>query len=123
MAVTPITVFQMPAKYPTLPPTALSLNIGVGTVAAVAADGVSFPLTGKEIVIVLGADASQVLTVKSTIDAFRRTGDIVYTIGIGLYMVLPQIQVAGFVQADGTCVITFDAGGTDVKVWVLRLAD
>ena len=122
MAVTPITVMQMPAKYPVLPPTALSLN-SVATVAAVAADGVSFPITGKEIVIVKGGAASQVLTVKSVADQFKRSGDIVYTIGIGLICILPQLQPVGFMQSDGTCLITLNAGGVDVGFWVFRLTD
>jgi hypothetical protein len=123
MAVVPITVFQMPAKYPTLPPTALSLNIGVGTSMTTVTDGVSFPITGKEIIIVKGGAASHVLTVSSVADAYKRTGDIIYTLGIGLYAVLPQVQPAGFMQAAGTCIIISDAGGTDVLFWVLRLAD
>jgi hypothetical protein len=123
MAVVTITVTQMAAKYPTLPPTALSLNLGTGTSMTTVADGVSFPLTGKEIVFVLGGAASHVLTVKSVVDQFGRTGDIVYTLGIGLYCVLPQIQPAGFKQADGTCNIISDAGGTDVKFFVIRLTD
>lgn len=122
MAVTPITVFQMPAKWPTLPPTALSLN-NTFTTAAVAADGVSFPITGKEIVIVKGGAASQIITVTSVVDQFKRTGDIVYTVGIGLFSILPQIQPEGFRQSNGTCVITINAGGTDVGFMVLRLAD
>lgn len=122
MAVTPIPVFQMAAKYPTLPPTALSLN-NTFTVATTAADGVSFPLTGREIVIVKGGAASQVITVTSVADDKKRTGDIVYTVGIGLFTILPQLQPAGFMQTNGTCVITIDAGGTDVGFMVLRLAD
>lgn len=123
MAVTPIPVFQMSAKYPVLPPTALSLDIGAGTMAAVAADGVSFPCTGKEIILVQGADAQQVVTVTSVANRFNRTGNIVYTVGVGLLSVLPQIQPDGFLQSNGTVVITLDAGGTDVKFWCIRLVD
>lgn len=123
MAVVPITVKQMPAKYPSLPPTALSLDLGAGTSMTVVADGVSFPLTGKEIIFVKGGAAGHALTIKSVPDALKRTGDIVYTVGIGVYSCLPQVQPAGFMQADGTCVITSDAGGTDVLFWVVRLTD
>lgn len=123
MAVTPITVFQMSAKYPSLPPTALSLDIGAGTSAAVAADGVSYVATGKEIVLVKGADAPQVVTVTSVADRYNRTGNIVYTVGTGLMSILPQIQLDGFQQSNGTVVMTLDAGGTDVLFWVIRLTD
>lgn len=121
MAVVPIPIFQLGPNYPTLPPTALGFNIGVGTVATTVGDGVSFVCTGKEIILVLGADASQVITVTSVANGYKRTGNMVYTMGIGLYAVLPMIQPAGFLQPDGTVVITLDAGGTDVKFWALRL--
>jgi hypothetical protein len=123
MAVVPLTVFQMPAKYPVLPITALALNIGVGQSMTVVGDGVSFPCTGREIIIALGGAGSHVLTVASQPDVYKRTGDLVYTLGIGLYCVLPQIQPAGFMKTDGTVVITSDGGGTDVKFWCLRLTD
>jgi hypothetical protein len=121
MAVVPIPVFQMPAKYPVLPPAALSLNIGTGTSMTVVTDGVSFPCTGNEIILVKGGAASHVLTVASVIDQFKRSGDIVYTLGIGLMAIFPQIQPAGFAQPDGTVKITSDASGTDVLFWVIRL--
>jgi hypothetical protein len=122
MAVVPLTVFQMPKNYPTLPPTALSLDIGVGESATTAADGVSFPCNGNEIILVKGGAASQVITVKSVLNGFNRLGDIVYTVGIGLLSVLPKIQPAGFNQSNGTVVITINAGGTDVKFWCIKEA-
>jgi hypothetical protein len=122
MSVVVIPIFQMAAKYPALPPTALALNIGAGTVATTAAHGVSFACTGNEIILVQGGAASQVVTVTSVVNGFNRTGNIVYTVGIGLLSVLPQIQPAGFLQSDGTVVITLDSGGTDVKFWCIRLA-
>jgi hypothetical protein len=120
MAVVPLTVFQMPKNYPALPPTALSLDIGLGQSATTAADGVSFPCTGKETILIKGGAAAQVVTVTSVVNGRNRLGDIVYTVGIGLMSVLPKIQPLGFNQANGTVVITINAGGTDVKFWCIR---
>ena len=87
-------------------------------------DGVSFPIFGREVILVKGGAASHVITVKSVVDPIlHRAGDIVYTLGIGLLMVLPQLQPDGFQQTNGTCIIISDAGGTDVKFWVLRLTN
>lgn len=120
MAVVPLTVFQMLPNYPVLPPVALSYNIGTGQSMTVVTDGVSFPLTGNEIIVMKGGAASHVLTISSVADQFGRVGDIVYTLGIGLFAVLPKLQPAGFKQTDGTCLIKSDAGGTDVLFWCLR---
>lgn len=122
MATVPLTVFQMAQKYPTLPPTALSLDLGAGESADVEADGVSFPITGNEIILVQGGAGSQVVTIKSVADSWNRSGDIVYTVGIGLLSVLPQVQPLGFTQSNGTCKIIVDAGGTDVLFWCVRLS-
>ena len=121
-----LTVKQMVPKYPPLPPTAASMDIGTGQVMTVVADGVTFPCTGQEIILVLGGAAPHALTVKSNTvgDPFKRTGDIVYTVGAGLYSVLPQIQPGGFMDpATGLVNIISDAGGTDVKFWCIRLAN
>lgn len=123
MAVVPITPTQMLPNYPTLPPTVLTMNLGVGTSMTTVADGVNFPLTGNEIVVALGGAASHVLTVKSVAEPnMKRSGDIVYTLGIGLYMAFPRLQPAGFADSSGNCTIISDAGGTDVKFWVIKLA-
>jgi hypothetical protein len=119
MAIVPITPTQLNPLYPALPPTALSMNLRTGTSMTVVGDGVSFPLTGNEIVIVKGGAASHILTFKSVADQLKRSGDIVYTLGIGLMMAI-KIPAAGFQQADGTCNIISDAGGTDVLFWVIK---
>jgi hypothetical protein len=123
MAVVAIPVYQVLGKWPVIPLTALSLNIGTGTVMTVVGDGVSFPLTGKEIILMLGGAASHVLTIASRLDTFNRLGDITYTLGIGLYAVLPQLQPGGYAAGTGLCTITSDAGGTDIKFWCIRLSD
>lgn len=124
MTAVAIPVFQMPDRYPTLPPTALSFNIGSGTAMTSPGDGVTFPSFGREVIIVKGGAGSHVLTIKSVPDPIlNRSGDIVYTLGIGLMAVLPQLDVEGFRQADGTVVITGDAGCTDVLFWVLELTN
>jgi hypothetical protein len=109
-------------NYPTLPPTALSMNIGAGQSMTTVTDGVRFALTGNEIVIMKGGAASHVLTVASVVDQNKRPGDIVYTLGIGLFAVLPKLQPAGFADSSGNCTITSDASGTDVLFWVVREA-
>jgi hypothetical protein len=113
----------MPAKWTVLPITALALNIGAGQSMTVVTDGVSFPCTGKEIILMKGGAGSHVITATSRVDPYNRTGDIVYTLGIGLMAVLPQLQPAGFSQSTGLCIITSDGGGTDVLFWCLRLTD
>jgi len=123
MAVIPLPVFTMPAKWPTLPIGAGTLTIGAGTVMTVITDGVSFPLTGKEVILILGGAAAHVLSIASRVDPYNRLGDIAYSVGIGVYAVLPQLQQQGYMASTGLCTITSDAGGTDVKFWCLRTTD
>ena len=123
MAVVPLTVFQMPAKWPTLPIGAGTLTIGAGQSMTVVTDGVSFPCTGKEIIIIKGGAAAHVLSIVSRLDPYNRFGDIAYSVGIGLYAVLPQLQPQGYAATTGLTTITSDAGGTDVLFWCLRLSD
>ena len=121
MAVVPLPVYSLLPNWPVLPLVATSLTIGAGTVATTAADGVSFPLTGKEVIVILGGAAAHVLTIASRLDPFNRLGDISYSVGITTYAVLPMIQPQGYAAATGLCTIISDAGGTDVKFWCMRI--
>lgn len=122
MAVVALPVYQMLPQFPSLPITAGALSIGSGTSMTVVTDGVSFPLTGKEVIVILGGAAAHVLTVASVRDPYGRLGDITYSVGITTYAVLPLIQPQGYAATTGLCTIISDAGGTDVKFWCVRLA-
>jgi hypothetical protein len=118
-----LTPKSLPLKYPVLPITANALDFAFTAAGADFADGASFPMTGKEILIVHNANVGvQTLTVTSTIDPYKRTGNITaYSIGIGEYAVFPQFQKDGWMQADGS--LYFAASATDVEFAVLRLVD
>jgi len=117
-----LTPVQMPAKYPTLPITANSLDVVFTPAGADFADGAGFLLTGKEILIVLGGAAGGTVTISSTIDPYRRTADIAaYAVGVNLYSIFPQFQKAGWVQPDGQ--LYFAASAATVEFLVLRLTE
>lgn len=120
LALTPV---SLPAKYPALPITPNALDAAFTAAGADFADGASFPMTEKEILIVHNANAgAQTVTITSTIDPYKRTGDITaYSIGIGEYAVFPQFQKAGWVQSDGNLYLA--ASAADVEFLVLRLVD
>jgi hypothetical protein len=123
MARLALTPKSLPLKYPVLPITANALDFAFTPAGADFADGASFPMTEKEILIVHNANAGvQTVTITSVIDPYSRTGNITsYSLGIGEYAVFPQFQKAGWVQSDGT--LWFAASATDVEFAVLRLVD
>jgi hypothetical protein len=121
MAVVPLTVYSLLPNWPVLPLVASSLLIGAGQSMTTVGDGVSFPLTGKEVIVCKGGAAAHVLTIASRLDPFNRLGDITYNVAIGVYTCFPQIQPQGYAASTGLCTITSDAGGTDVLFWCLRL--
>jgi len=121
MAIVPLTVYTMLPNWPVLPLVASSLSVGAGQSMTAVADGVTFPLTGKEVIFILGGAAAHVLTIASRLDPFNRLGDITYNVAITTYCVLPMIQPGGYAAATGLCTIISDAGGTDVKFWCMRI--
>jgi hypothetical protein len=120
LALSPVT---MPLKYPALQPAVNSLDVAFTPAGADFADGASFPLTGKEILIVHNDNvAAKTVTITSVADSYNRTGDITaYSLGIGEYAVFPQFQLAGWQQSDGKLYLAAEAA--DVEFLVLRLRD
>lgn len=118
-----LTPTQMVAKYPSLQPAANALDFAWTAAGADYADGASFTLTGKEILLVYNPDSStHTVTISSVADPMQRTGNITsYVVGIGEYAVFPQFQREGWVQSDGK--LYFAADNALVKFAVLRLAD
>lgn len=107
-------------KYPTLPPAGNSLDL-VFTAPTVAADGIDFAGTGREVAIVLNSDPTNpyTFTLKSVADSLNRTGDVgAYSLAAGEYAVLIP-PVAGFAQSNGRILITME--NVAVKVAVIRL--
>lgn len=123
MARLALPVKQLPAKYPALPIAANALDVTWTAAGAAFADGFSFPLTGKEILLVRNGNVgAQTVTINSVADPYRRTGDITaYSVGPGEYAVFPQFQMTGWQQPNG--LLHGAASAADVMLAVLRLAD
>jgi hypothetical protein len=117
MAINPVDVFYLPPNYPPLPVPDGSFDVW-GQYMDVAADGISFPCTGNDIIMVQGGAVDHVITIKTVGDQFKRTGDILYNVGAGKLVVLPKIQPIGFEQPDGTAIITGDTGSEELYFWV-----
>jgi hypothetical protein len=117
LAVTPASVV---GPFLTGQPAADSLDI-VFTGPAVASDGISFPLTGREIVVVRNIHATlpQTVTFSATADPFGRTQDVTaYSLGAGEFMAFKFSDLIGFRQSDGN---VYAVGSTtDIKFAVLR---
>ena len=118
MTIKPIDIFYLPPDYPLLPIPGESLDIGCGQYMDVAADGIGFPCTGNNVIMVQGGLSDHVITIKTVGDQFKRTGDILYNVGAGKLVVLPKIQPMGFEQPDGTAIITGDVGSEELDFWV-----
>ena len=121
MARLPIPVTTLLTDYPGRPLTASSADIVWTASGADFADGASFPMTGKEILLVLGGAGVETITITSVVDQYNRLGTITtYSIGIGEYVVFPFLNaVHGWAQANG--LLYFATTDTDVSFAVLRL--
>jgi hypothetical protein len=123
MARLALTVQNVIAKYPALPLTASSADFVWTAAGADFADGASFTLTGKEILLVRNDNVgAQTVTVSSVVDPYNRTGNITtYSVGIGEFAVFPPFPKEGWAQTDGK--LYFAASAADVYFAVLRLPD
>jgi hypothetical protein len=100
---TALTPFTPPGPYITGQPTALSLNFAFA--ACDASNGNSFPITGREILLVQNSGMSgYTFTVSSVADGLGRTNDITtYALGAGLFAAVNfRGGVTGWKQTDGT---------------------
>ena len=122
MARLPLTVQDILPSYPlTLPLVANSADFVWTQAGADFADGASFPLTGKEILMMRNDNVgAQTVTIDATKDKYGRLGDITaYSIGIGEYAIMPIFKTEGWKQTTG--LIHFEASVTDVAFAVLRM--
>jgi len=108
--------------YPTLPVTANALDIAF-TAPAVAADGISFPLTGHEVLLARNvAVGAQTITIQSAPDSRGRSGDITtYSIGAGEFIAFDARAQEGWRQSDGSFYAVMST--VDVEVAILRLSN
>src|SRR6266403_396314 len=118
MPKTALTVQQVVGPYPVLPLTALALAVTFA--AADVANGNSFPVTGKEVILVQNTDAApQTITLSSVADGLNRTGDVTaYSLPIGAFAAFCPSQITGWKQADGNMYIS--AATATVKFAILR---
>jgi hypothetical protein len=117
LAITPATVV---GPYLTGQPAADSLDI-LFTGPAVASDGISFPLTGREVMIMrnIHATTAQTVTITSAPDPQGRTQDVTaYSLGAGEFAAFLPSQLPGWRQADGNLYAV--GGTTDIKFAILR---
>lgn len=118
-----LTVQQIIDDYPATPLTANAADFVWTAAGADFADGASFALTGKEVLLVRNDNgAAQTVTITSVADGKNRTGTITaYSVGIGEYAVFPPFKKDGWAQASGLLYIA--ASAADVYFAVLRLPD
>ena len=110
---------QVPVgPYPALPVAPAGLDLAFVTLDA--ANGNSFVVTGKEILVIWNPDVSgHTVTIASAPDALGRTGDIAtYTVGAGVISAFLINNVNGWKQTDGTVHIT--GNSALLKVAILR---
>lgn len=106
-------VIQSPLSYPSLPVTALALDI-----AFTAADATNLEQTAMTAPFILLAWNSggtpATITISSVADPQRRTGDITtYTVGAGLIAAIKFDSTVGWKQADG--MLYYAASSANVK--------
>lgn len=108
-----------PQKYPVLPVVANSLDFAF-TAPSVAADGIDFQATGREVVLIQNSDVgAQTFTLVSVADELRRTGDITtYSLAAGEFAALIP-PTRGWAGSNGRILITMS--NVAVKVAVLRM--
>lgn len=121
MARLAITPKDAPGPYPALPISANARDVAFTAAGADFADGASFPITGRELLLVHNGNAgAQTVTITSVADDKNRTGDITtYSIGIGEYALFGPFKKAGWAQSTG--LLHFAATAADVEFLVLRV--
>ena len=121
MAVTTLsTGLKTLTRYPDQPPAANSLDFTFEA-PSVAADGIQFVSTGKEIILIQNSGASPyTFSITSTRDEYGRAEDIAaYSLDAGELAVLPLGAHKLFRNANGNILITMS--NIAVKVAVLRV--
>ena len=116
-----LTVQQIIPKYPVTPLVANVADFTWTTAGADFADGVRFPMQGREIILIRNDNGgAQTVTVESVVDPYARTTDITtYSVGIGEYAIFSALAISGWRQTNGEMWLT--ASATDVFFAILRL--
>lgn len=111
----------VPGPYPVLPLTAESADFTWVASGASFADGFSFPLTGKELLLIRNDNAAPQTVTIDSVPAKRtsRTGDIeTYSIGIGEYAVFGPFSDDGWQQTTGS--INGEVSAADLSLAILK---
>lgn len=118
LAITPIVPV---GGYPTLPLPAGAATVTFTPAGAAFVDGASFPLTGREVLLVRNPTAGALtVTVSSTADAQKRLGDITgYSVAPSAVAVLGPFPTTGWRQSNGN--LYFAASAATLEFAVLRL--
>lgn len=122
MAYTALTITNVPARYAN---SIQAITFDTAAVVDVDVDGNSFPLTGKELLLVRndeGAAAAKTVTVESVACEHGRTGDInAQSIADTKVYVMPFFKSDGWLQTDRSVHVV--AEDDNIKLAVLRLPD
>lgn len=107
---TAITTQPKGASYPATAPTLTFVN-GDNT------NGMSFPSTGKELVLLHNTTgAGVVVTISSVADPFGRSQTFTKTVPANGYAMFGPLELLGWRQADGKVWVDFAATGVDIAV-------
>lgn len=122
MARLALTVQEPPSAYPTLPLAANDADVTFTAAGADFADGASFAMTGREILLVRNPTGGALtVSIDSVADSRRRTGDVTaYSIGAGEIAAFWINRTEGWRQSDGT--LHFEGSATGLEFAVIRLA-
>lgn len=121
MARLALTVQSPLAAYPTLPLVTDSADVVWTAAGAAFIDGASFPMTGRELLLVKNRNvAAQTVTIDSVAASNKRTGSITaYSVGINEIAMFFVNQFDGWRQTTG--LLHFAASAADVDFAVIRL--
>jgi len=116
-----LTPQEVPGSYPSLPIVADSIDLAFVASGADYVEGFSFPLTGRELLIIRNDNvAAKTVTIDSL--ASKRTnreGDITaYSIGIGEYVALGPFSKDGWQQVNGD--LHGEVNAADLMLLVLK---
>jgi len=116
---TTLTKSTLKGPFPSLPVTALSLNLTM--TAADAANKNQFAPSGHDLILAWNSGASpRTVTLTSAVNPQNRTGDITtYALAAGEIAALGPIGTLGWVQADGY--VYLEASNAEVKFGVIIL--
>lgn len=118
MARLALTVQSPPPAYPALPLAVNSADVAFTAAGAAFADGASYPLTGRELLLVRNPTGGALtVSIDSVSDSRNRTGDIAaYSIGAGEVAAFYFNRTEGWRQSDGTLHLEASAAGLEFAV-------